>query len=366
MICEFNPFHNGHKFLLEKIKQDCAEEIVCVMSGNMVQRGELAITDKFSRTKAALRYGADMVIELPAVYAMSSAQVFAANGVKLAYESGCDKLCFGAENSIEELYTALRAIDSDEAQEKIATSMKEGDYYPRAVAQAVGEELAAVVEKPNNILAFEYIRACAEYGIEPIAIPREGTYHDSREASGSIASGSKIRDMILSGEDASVYTPMDIERPAYPDYIAAAVLYNLKTTSAQELKKLPDVSEGLENRIIEIAKNYNYLSEILDELKTKRYTMARLRRILMYSLLGITRDMQNIPVPYSRVLGARSDKKHLLSAHDIPVIADVRRGYDSLDERAKEIFDIDIKASALMSIATGRSLNEFSEGMIII
>ena len=366
MICEFNPFHNGHKFLIEKIKQDCAEEIVCVMSGNMVQRGELAITDKYSRAKAALRYGADMVIELPAVYAVSSAQVFAANGVRLAYESGCDKLCFGAENSIEELFTALRAIDSDEAQNKIANSMKEGDYYPRAVAQAVGEKIAAVIEKPNNILALEYIRACAEYDIEPIAIPREGAHHDSMEASGIIASGSKIRDMILSGEDASVYTPMDIERPAYPDSIAAAIMYNLKTASAEELKKLPDVSEGLENRIIEIAKDHNSVSEILDGLKTKRYTMARLRRILMYSLLGITRDMQNIPVPYSRVLGVRSDKKHLLSSRGIPVIADVRRGYDSLEERAKEIFDADVKAAALMSIATGVSLNEFSYGMIVV
>ena len=364
VICEFNPFHYGHKFLLENIKSAYADEIVCIMSGSFVQRGELAIADKFSRARAALQNGADLVAELPTVNAAASAQVFAASGVQLAFELGCDTLCFGAENSLEELYEVIDALDAADGQGDIAAAMQAGCSYPRALTEAVGSSYADIISQPNNILALEYIRACRRYGITPIALPRMGVAHDSDTVCGNIASATKIREMILRNEAYTRYTPMTVEHPASPDRIEAAILYRLKTMTAPQLAALPDVSEGLENRIFEAAKSYNSSLEILNHLKTKRYTMARLRRILCCAVLGITAQMQRTPVPYLRILGVNTEKKHLIQSKTLPLIVDVRRGYDALDDSVKEIFDIDLKATALMNIAADLNLNEFSHGII--
>lgn len=364
VICEFNPFHNGHKFLLEKIKSTYANEIICVMSGHFVQRGDIAITDKYARTKTALRYGADMVVELPTVYAMASAKTFAENGVRLVSELSCDRLCFGSENSLKELYSAIDRLDSPDTQRMIAENMKRGDYYPKAVSDALGQPYGEIIKKPNNILAVEYIRACKCYGIEPIAIPREGVAHDDVRTGGNIASASHIRELITTGEPYHAYTPMTVENPATLVAVESAVLYRLKSTTREELAKLPDVGEGLENRIFEVAAQYNSFSEICEQIKTKRYTMARVRRILLSALLDITKEMQATPVPYVRVLGVRKERSALLKAGTLPLIIDVRRAYDLLDNSAKEIFEIDLKATSLMNIAENTGLNEFSHGII--
>ena len=364
VVCEFNPFHNGHKFLLENIKAHHADEVVCVMSGSFVQRGDIAITDKFTRARAALSCGADMVAELPTAYALSSAQRFAANGVRMAAELGCDKLCFGAENSIKELYRAIDAIDDPAVQDEIAVLMKAGSYYPRALSEAVGGELGEIISRPNNILAIEYIRACRVSGIEPTAIPRGGVDHDSDLVSSDIASATEIRRRMLSGEPYEAFTPMRIDKPVSVGAIEAAVMYRLKTMRVQEIAGLPDVSEGLENRISRAAREYNSLSELLEKLKTKRYTMARLRRIVLCALLGITREIQDRPVPYLRILGVREDKKRMISSRSLPMIVDVRAGYDRLDISAKEIFDLDLRATEAMNLAGDKNINEFSIGLV--
>ena len=364
VICEFNPFHNGHKFLLENIKAAYADEIVCIMSGGFVQRGELSITDKFSRAAAALQNGADMVVELPTVYAVSSAKCFAESGVRIAAELGCDLLCFGAENSIEELCAVLSAIDSKDTQEKIAENMRSGSYYPRALADALGDPYADIISRPNNILALEYIRACRKVGITTVAVPRVGAEHDSDVPSGNIASATHIRSMILRGADYSAYTPMTVAHPADPKKIESAVLYRLKTMTTEQIAALPDVTEGLENRIAEIVRKYNSLSEISEHLKTKRYTMARLRRILCCAILGVTKEMQAAPVPYLRVLGVNSGKKHLIASKTLPLIVDVRRAYDTLDNSVAKIFNADLRATELMNIAADVTVNEFSRGLV--
>lgn len=364
VICEFNPFHNGHKFLLEKIKSNYADEIVCIMNGNFVQRGDIAITDKYTRTKAALANGADMVVELPTVYALSSAQRFAENGVRIASELHCDIMCFGSEDPIEKIYNALEILDSDTVQQKIAQLMRDGDYYPRALSNAVGKEYAEIIGKPNNILAIEYIRACRRYNLTPVAIPRNGVEHDSKIISGDIASATMIRQLIRNGRDYAQFTPMHVTHVASIERIEAVFLYQLKTFKSEELKRIADINEGLENRIIEISKRYNSLIEILEHTKTKRYIMSRLRRILCCAVLGITEQMQHNSVPYIRVLGFDDNKKHIIQSRSLPLIVDVRRGYDLLDDSAKEKFDIDIKATELMNIASDQQNNEFSQGII--
>jgi len=365
VICEFNPFHNGHLFLLEKIKREYADEIICIMSGNFVQRGELAITDKYERTKAALSHGADMVVELPTVYAVSSARTFADNGVKLAHELGCELLCFGAENSILELNDALQQMDLPKTQEKIAALIKDGCSYPRALSQALVAPYSDIIAGPNNILAIEYIRASRQYEMIPIAIPREGVDHDSDLVSGRYASASKIREMILNGEDYLSYTPCCVASYAAAGALVSVILYRLKTASAEELAALPEVSEGLENRLKEAASQEATLRDILTAVKTKRYTMARLKRIAVYALLGITKQMQATPVPYIRVLGIKEQSRNLISSHTLPLIVDVRRGFNSLNNSAKEIFSIDLRAAEAMNIARKTTVNEFAHGLII-
>lgn len=364
VICEFNPFHNGHKFLIEKIKSDYADEVICIMSGSFVQRGDIAITDKYSRTESALQNGADMVVELPMVYAVSSAQTFSESGVQLASSLGCDTLCFGSENSLADLNTLVDILEDPATQEKIAENMKKGAYYPQAVSDAVGEKYAEIIKKPNNILAVEYIKACRKYRLSPAAIPREGVDHDVTETVGDFASASMIRELIQSGKDYSRYTPMTVEHPAALGAIEPAILFQLKTIDKDELAILADVSEGLENRIYEAAIRYNSIEEILEQVKTKRYTMARLRRIVIAALLGITKEMLKTPVPYIRVLGVRQDKSELIESKDKPLIVNVRRGYDELRHIDKSIFDVDLKATALINIAQKSNLNEFSHGII--
>ncbi len=366
VICEFNPFHHGHQYLLEQIKMEYAEEIVCIMSGSFVQRGDIAVTDKYARTKAALEGGADMVVELPTVYAVSGAPIFARSGVQIAAELNCHVLCFGADHSITELYETLSVLDSPTTQEKIAALMKNGEYYPRAVSKAVGEPYAQIIEKPNNILALEYIRACREYGLEPIAIPRIGVEHDSEETAGHFASASKIRAMIQYGEDAAPYTPMRIEKPCFLSGIDQILRYLLISQKPETTEAIAGIGEGLNHRLYRCALENPTMETILNAAKTKRYTMARLRRAALSVCLNITDEMQQRPVPYIRVLGYRREKPHLPQAKSLPLIIDVKRGYEMLCPTEKEIFDIDLEAAKLMTLCNSLSLslNEFNHGII--
>ncbi len=364
VICEFNPFHNGHKFLLEKIKKEYADEIVCIMSGSFVQRGDIAIADKYLRTTSALRFGADVVIELPTPYALSSARIFADNGVRIAAQMNCDILCFGAENSLEELIEVAEQLEKESVNDTIRSEMQSGQYYPKALSTALGAEHAEIVNQPNNILALEYIKACRKYGIRPVAIPRKGVGHNEDATRDGVASASKIRELIQNGEPYQLLTPMAITHMSCIKSIEPAVLYRLKTITADELAKIADVSEGLENRIIEAAKQYNSLEEIYKAVKTKRYTMARIRRIVINAFLGVTSELQNTPVPYLRVLGIGSGMEGLFRSVKLPLVIKTRADCEKLDSTAKEIFEIDLRAAEAMNLAGGQIINEFTKGII--
>lgn len=364
VICEFNPFHNGHKFLFEKIKNEYADEVVCIMSGNFVQRGDIAITDKYTRTKAALENGADIVVELPTPYAMSSANIFSKNGVRIAKSLNCDMLCFGAEDSLDTLTNMVDILDDDRTNDRIQTAMRNGQYYPKALSLAVGKAYAEIISKPNNILAFEYIRACRSYDIEPVAIRRKGVDHDDTKVCGDITSASNIRGMITKVEDYRQFTPMTVNHPCSLEKIESAILYRLKTITAKELAQIADVSEGLENRISEAAKQYNSLSEISESIKTKRYTMARIRRIILSAFLSITSEIQNTPVPYLRILGVRSGKESVLKNAKLPLIVKTKTDVNKLDNSAIEIFSVDLRAAEAMNLAGGTIINEYTQGVI--
>ena len=273
----------------------------------------------------------------------------------------------GAESDIETLTALRKLLDSEETGRRINAFMQDGTYYPRALTLAVGEAYAEIISRPNNILALEYIKACKKYNIEPTAIRRVGAGHDDVLPVGEVASASAIRTMILGGECCTRYTPMRIGQPVRLSVIEPAVLYRLRTISPQELCGIAGVSEGLENRIMAAAKKYYSLEEILKAVKTKRYTMARLRRILLSAFLDITAEMQRTPVPYLRVLGIRSGKEALLKDTRLPLLVKVRTDAQALSEAEKEIFRADLRATEAMNLASKQiPKNDYSEGIIRI
>ncbi len=362
VICEYNPFHNGHKYLLEQIKSD-NNSVIAVMSGSFTQRGDVAIADKFSRAETAVKYGADLVLELPTVYACAPAETFARGAVQVLRGTGVlDSLCFGSETDDTELLKAAADIFEDERfKTELKANMESGDYYPKAVEKAAetihSQKLAKLLSTPNNILAVEYLRALRGTDIGFKAVKRVGTNHDSNEVSGEYTSASNIRSIIKQGVSFSSFTPdYEITNPADFKNLERTVLYRMRTMNKDEIAALPDVKEGLENRIYDAVQTSGSLDELLDSVKTKRYTMSRLRRILVYALLGITADLPQTDAPYIRVLAFNKKGAELMShikkRSSLPLITNVSDGYNSLDDNAKRIFDIDIRATDIFNLAT--------------
>lgn len=356
IICEFNPFHNGHKYLIQQAKSLTNEPVVVVMSSSFTQRGEVAITDKFSRTKSALLGGADLVIELPVVYAVSNAEVFAKSGVKiLSSFTELNYLSFGCEtNNIELLSKAASAHKNMAIQAIVAKEMQNGSYYPKALETAVreiyGNDIANILATPNNVLAVEYLKALPDI-IKPLPIQREGVQHDSKTTSNNIASASYIREKLKKGEDISDFVPYKPCELAFSENLEIAMLYKLRSMTANEIENLPDVTEGLENRIYSAIHKYNSIQEILFAVKSKRYTLARLRRILISALLGITKETQKIAPCYARVLGFTRDGEKILKSCNLPIITSVKKGL-SMGSDIENLLKTEVFATNVFSLAT--------------
>ncbi|MBQ2932494.1 MAG: nucleotidyltransferase [Clostridia bacterium] len=331
IVCEYNPFHNGHKFHIEETKQKLgADAVVLVMSGNFVQRGEVALFDKKLRAEAAIACGADLCIELPAVYSLASAEFFADGAIKILSSLGIvDFLSFGAE--CEDLETLkniaqLLADEPDDFSAAIKENLAKGVSFPLARAKAVskilGSSAAEMISTPNNILAIEYIKAIisSKSRITPFAVLRKGADHDSTLPQENIASATFVRDLILNGQDFSQFVPDDaykIFKYAKIHSVKAlekAILCELAKTPAENLAKIADVGEGIENRIKAKTETASGLDELTDAVKSKRYTHSRIRRILLSALLGITDADRSMPPAYIRILAQNEKGQKLISA----------------------------------------------------
>lgn len=356
VICEFNPFHNGHRFLLGKAKELTGEPVLAVMSGSFTQRGEVALCSKFERAEAALKSGADLVAELPAVYAVSCAERFAHGGVNISKMFGyVNYLAFGCEDDdIDLLKTAAFAGENPEVNAIIAEQMNSGSYYPKAyeyaVRQVCGGEVADVLTKPNNILAVEYIRALRGTDIKPLPIKRAGAEHDSDGADGIYASASYIRKLLRSGEGADGLLPYVPSEITYPEKLDRALLYKLRNMNAEQLRALPEVGEGLENRILSAARKFGTAEEVIGEVKTKRYTRSRICRILTCALLGITEELQTKTADYARVLGFTDEGGKMLKTCSGRVITSVAKT-DGLDADSAELLAADVRATDAAALA---------------
>ena len=356
VICEFNPFHNGHRFLLGKAKELTGEPVLAVMSGSFTQRGEVALCSKFERAEAALKSGVDLVAELPAVYAVSCAERFARGGVNISKMFGCvNYLAFGCEDDdIDLLKTAAFAGENPEVNAIIAEQMNSGSYYPKAyeyaVRQVCGGEVADVLTKPNNILAVEYIRALRGTDIKPLPIKRVGAEHDSDGADGIYASASYIRKLLRSGKSAEKLLPYAPSEITYPEKLDRALLYKLRNMNAEQLRALPEVGEGLENRILSAARKFGTAEEVIGEVKTKRYTRSRICRILTCALLGITEELQTKTADYARVLGFTDEGGKMLKTCIGKVITSAAKAED-LGSDTAELLAADVRATDAAALA---------------
>ena len=346
IITEYNPFHNGHLHHLNESKKITnSDYVIAVMSGNFTQRGEVSIVDKWEKAKMALSNGVDLVIELPTLYAISSAENFASGSIKILNSLKIvDFLSFGSEsNDITLLDDIANVLAFEPAQYKTLLSheLARGESFPKARENAVMMYLnnirrfANVMSSPNNILGIEYLKALKRQksNIQPLTIKREGSkYNDTTIPRGSrFASATAIRSLCQSTEDITPiqrFVPeatFDIleENLKRGNFIKSLsvfdkeIIYTLRKMSIDEIANLPDVSEGLEFALKNAANQCNSVIELLSIINTKRYTKTRLQRILLYALLNITKkDMEvsiSTPAPYIRILGFNDKGQELIS-----------------------------------------------------
>lgn len=363
VIAEFNPFHNGHEYLLGQAKKT-GDAVVAVMSGNFVQRGEPAIMPAADRVRAALLGGADLVAELPLPWAMATAQRFALGGVSMLDGIGItDRLVFGSESgNTDALRTVSQALEDERVTAELKRRLSAGEPFAAARQKALEAfcPRAGVISQPNDTLGVEYINAlrALNSSIIPFAVKRVGVCHDGG-TDGSSASGSAIRKLLAAGEDVRKYASLTADAVGRgagisdPARLETAILYKMRTITADELRLAPDISEGIENRIIRAAAEASTLEELFAAAKTKRYSHARIRRIVMSAFLGLTAaDGEGTP-PYFRVLGFNSVGRGLLKEIDkkgnLPIImkyTDIK----GLDERAVRCWELTCSAADVFGL----------------
>lgn len=372
IVCEFNPFHKGHKYLIDSVKND-GDTVVCVMSGNFVQRGEPALFSKEARVKAALLNGADIVLELPFVYATASAEIFAFNAVKILSDFGCDKLAFGTENAdVKKLENAVDILNEADFDFKIKKYLDEGVSYPTARQRAFDEyEVDFDISTPNNILAIEYVKALKKLNskIVPMPIIRIGAgYNDTKSVDG-IASATHIRQLINSGEDFSQFIPENTveiyNKEIKNGNFVSGEKYNiaslaiLRSKLNEDLSGIANMAEGLENRIKSAIKSSAILKEIYDKAKTKRFTHSRIRHAVLSLALGVTAENLNISVPYCRLLGFNTNSADIMgklaSSCKIPFVVSYSDILNLKSADAEKVFALEIKSGDFYSLIMQKS-----------
>lgn len=382
IVAEYNPFHNGHLYHLnESKKQVDADYSVCVMSGNFTQRGDTAIIDKWSRTKMALQNGIDLVIELPLIYSISSAENFAYGSMNILDSLGIvNYVSFGSEVGDLDVLNSIAQILCTEPKEYVSLlnhELSKGISFPKAREKALLMYLndirkyANVLSNPNNILGIEYLKALIHLNsnLNPITVKRKEAQYNSSSIKNGFASSTAIRKIIKNPFSLSKVVPEEtfsiiddkIKHGQIVNGLATfekEILYKLRTMSLEEIAELPDVSEGLENSIKNAANSCNNILDLISLVKSKRYTQTRIQRILLYSLLDISKtDMKNSKkgIPYIRILGMTENGKYLLSqiasSKKLNIITSPKKFMDSSNNKiAKRLLEKDILATNIYTL----------------
>lgn len=355
IVAEFNPLHNGHKFFIDEIRRQGFSHIIAVMSSNFVQRGEPAIFSKETRTKMALENGIDLVIELPTKWSMSTAQRYAFSAMKIANSLGVvDAVCFGSEcGDVNLLDKIAKALGSEEFELYLKKQLLRGLTFAKARQNALEEffsyedlDIKNIISKPNNILAIEYLKALHELNsdIKVLTVKR-------CEKSKNISSASDIRRLLINRSDwYKNYVPEKVIKIvdnqnnnfAVLENAEQAIVYSLKNTDRFNFLKVADVSEGIENRILNAADKFKSIKDILSNVKTKRYTMSRIKRIILSNFLNISEEEQkDFEISFIKILGTNENGLEILkkikknsSLNVVSNFSDIRK----LDEKSKRIF----------------------------
>lgn len=405
IIGEYNPFHNGHKYHLEESKRILnADYSVAVISGNFVQRGNVSILDKWTKAEMALSNGIDLVIELPTIYSISSAENFAYGAIKtLDSLNIVDYVSFGSEFGNIDILDKFADIFYKQPSEYVSIlnhELSKGISFPKARENAVLMYLndirkySNVLSSPNNILGIEYLKALkkSKSHIRPLTIKRENVGYNEIGISNNFASATSIRDMIINNKLSKLpyVMPKETYKILYNSFqkghyvkdisrFEKEIIYTLRKMSLAEIANLPDVVEGLEHSIKNAANSCNTLNEFMNIIKTKRYTTTRIQRILIYALLEITKkDMKESTknIPYIRVLGFNKKGKELLSVisnsnKNIDVITSVKKYFDygNPSKYSKNMLNIDINTTNIYTIGYQKdswSNLDYTHNMVIL
>lgn len=383
IVAEYNPFHNGHKYLVDQAKALGADAVVAVMSGNWVQRGDTGIISKFARTHQALECGVDLVAELPTYWAMATAQKFAKGSIEILENLGIDTLIFGSEcGDIERIIKTTYCVRSQEfsrfMREMLNIGMTPAKARESAVETICGN--GELLRSPNDTLAVEYISAAKSLNSKMrfVAVKRQGIDHDSAKTSGEFCSASALREMILSGNlsEAKHYMPEKSFEILYEQFqngkvsdlkaMEKTILTALRTMTPAEYKQLPDISEGIENRLYMAARVSATLPQLLNNAATKRYTNARLRRLILSAFLKVNADEIPTSVPYIRILGCNARGADVLkdarTSSKLPVIM------RSTALKGDKTFKFETRASDIYTLSQAvpdPCGSEFTNGVIV-
>lgn len=385
IIAEYNPFHNGHLYHIKKsIEETGASSVICVMSGNFVQRGNTSIVDKWTKTKMALANGVDLVLELPTIYSVSSAENFAEGAIRLLDSLKIvDTISFGMEaKDIASLNNIANVLYTEpkEYTTILEHELKKGVSFPKARENAVMmylndiKQYANILTGSNNILAIEYLKAIKKLKskLNPIGIRREKVLYNDEIIIDDFASATAIRKMIATGQFSDIQKVMpkssyalladELRKGHYVldlSKFQKEIIYNLRKMLVEEIAQLVDVSEGLENAIKNAANSSNNLVDFVNIVKSKRYTQTRIQRILIYALLGITNSKMlafKKAVPYARVLGFNKNGKQLISQiakknKKVQIVTSVKKYMDeSKNKVLKEMLETDILATNVYTL----------------
>lgn len=394
IIAEYNPFHNGHAYhALQARACSDADVVIAVMSGHITQRGEIAVFDKWERAKSAVAEGVDLVLELPTVFAVRSAQYFATGGVQLLHRLGVvDHLSFGAEEAnLDLLQAAAEALENQSVIDQLKQNLRDGKSYAAAVAEALVSHTCttdSLIQSPNNILGIEYLRAIKKHApyMKALPIRRIGSrYHDTA-MSGKFSSATALRhalrqsiipptDVLTSLPDYSSKTIRQLFAsgwaPTNSSYLDPAILSKIRRLTDHQLQTFPELSEGLENRLRKAADQAGTVADLLLRLKSKRYPYSRLQRVLAHLLLGTTSwqlaEFDATGPLYARVLALNSRGQRALrviSRHaEIPIVTkttkflNTRTYHSGVFNLLQAMLAVDVTATDLFALCLPNPAN---------
>ena len=357
IICEYNPFHNGHIYHLNKVKEITNDEIILILSGNFTQRGNISIIEKFDKAKIALDYGVDLVVELPFQFATQSSDFFAKGAITLLNELKVDKLIFGSETNDINLLTNLAKVqlDNKKYDELVKNELDKGLNYPTAMSNALKKLTNKTITDANDLLALSYVKEIIKnnFKIEPISIKRTNNFN-SKELTGGIDSATSIREAIKNKKDISKSVPKEtINKLINYDEKKVFDLLKYKVLISDNLDKYQTVDEGLDNKLKKEINNSNNLNELINNIKSKRYTYNKINRMFTHILCSYTKEENNNnKINYIRILGFSNKGKKYLSKIkkevNIPIITNINK-------HNVDLLNIELRVDNIYNIITERN-----------